>query len=65
MPIAQDRVELHTLMTEGEDMGRDPSNEDDDLQGPSASARRLLAISFFLFGLINNGWQAIILDYKI
>lgn len=52
MPIG---VELRTLMTEND--YREPGNESYTTLTPvpSKSMRQKLAISFFFFGLINNG----------
>jgi len=57
MPVADERVELHELMSDNHAIqnGLNDSNKDEEIARESKQIRRILALSFFLFGLVNNG----------
>jgi hypothetical protein len=56
MPVEDERVELHEIMSDNNAIRNGPNdlNKDEDLVRENKQIRRILASSFFLFGLVNN-----------
>jgi hypothetical protein len=57
MPVEDEPVELHEIMSDNHAIQNslNDSNKDEDIARENKQIRRILASSFFLFGLVNNG----------
>ena len=57
MPVEDERVELHEIMSDNHAIRNGPNdlNKDEDIARENKQIRQILASSFFLFGLVNNG----------
>jgi len=55
-----ERVELHRLMSDyANQQDTNEPDKDEDIVREKRQVQRILASSFFLFGLVNNGEQII------